>query len=392
MRCTCCAAWSRAGCASSSSRPGPARRRLPSPRMPRTSPVTLRLHVRVDERTAGFLALGLAMGSRRAGGSCHDVRHRGRPTCCPRSWRPRHSGRQVVVVSADRPAALRGTGREPDDLAGRAVRAVRAVRRPRGGRLRGHRGAGGARGVRARGPQPAQRPAGGTARARRRAVVAGPRRGGAAGPAGSARPTAGAAAASPAPVGEALPAGPPTVVVAGDDAGPAARQLAEAAGVPLLAEPTSGARAGPNAIRTYRLLLGTPLGDAGRAGRRPRPPHPVASGDRVAVATRRRGARRRGAGRRRDRPGAAGPAPRVGAPTRAGLGDPGWLAAWRQADTTVAKRLDGFVDGLPELDALHVARGVADALHRVALSSSAPPTRCATSTSCSRPTPRGSAG
>ena len=58
-----------------------------------------------------------------------------------------------------------------------------------------------------------------------------------------------------------LPIGPRTVVVAGDDAGPAARLLAEAASWPLLAEPTSGARVGRQAIRTYRLLLGTPLRD-----------------------------------------------------------------------------------------------------------------------------------
>ena len=45
-------------------------------------------------------------------------------------------------------------------------------------------------------------------------------------------------------------------MVAGDDAGPPARVLAERAGWPLLAEPTSGSRTGDNAIRTYRLLLG----------------------------------------------------------------------------------------------------------------------------------------
>ena len=59
-----------------------------------------------------------------------------------------------------------------------------------------------------------------------------------------------------------LAAGPRTVVVAGDDAGPVARVLAESAGLPLLAEPTSGSRAGDHAIRTYRLLLGTALGTA----------------------------------------------------------------------------------------------------------------------------------
>ena len=54
-----------------------------------------------------------------------------------------------------------------------------------------------------------------------------------------------------------LPTGPRTVVVAGDDAGPPARLLAEQASWPLLAEPSSGSRTGENAIRTYRLLLGS---------------------------------------------------------------------------------------------------------------------------------------
>ncbi|MGH3444808.1 MAG: 2-succinyl-5-enolpyruvyl-6-hydroxy-3-cyclohexene-1-carboxylic-acid synthase, partial [Nocardioidaceae bacterium] len=62
----------------------------------------------------------------------------------------------------------------------------------------------------------------------------------------------------PAPEPERLEAGPRTVVVAGDDAGPPARVLAERGGWPLLAEPTSGSRTGDNAIRTYRLLLEDP--------------------------------------------------------------------------------------------------------------------------------------
>ena len=58
-----------------------------------------------------------------------------------------------------------------------------------------------------------------------------------------------------------IPLGQRTVVVAGDDAGPRARQLAERANWPLLAEPTSGSRTGTHALRTYRLLLGTGLAD-----------------------------------------------------------------------------------------------------------------------------------
>ncbi|MEJ7743682.1 MAG: hypothetical protein WKF73_14745 [Nocardioidaceae bacterium] len=49
--------------------------------------------------------------------------------------------------------------------------------------------------------------------------------------------------------------------MAGDDAGPPARLLAQDANWPLLAEPTSGSRTGTHALRAYRLLLGTALGD-----------------------------------------------------------------------------------------------------------------------------------
>ncbi|RPF22976.1 2-succinyl-5-enolpyruvyl-6-hydroxy-3-cyclohexene-1-carboxylic-acid synthase [Myceligenerans xiligouense] len=55
----------------------------------------------------------------------------------------------------------------------------------------------------------------------------------------------------------ALPGHPGrTVVVAGDGAGPRARRLAEAQSWPLLAEPSSGACGGPSTIPAYRLVLG----------------------------------------------------------------------------------------------------------------------------------------
>ena len=49
-------------------------------------------------------------------------------------------------------------------------------------------------------------------------------------------------------------------MVAGDDAGPPARALAESGNWPLFAEPTSGSRTGDNALRCYRLLLDGGLG------------------------------------------------------------------------------------------------------------------------------------
>lgn len=85
----------------------------------------LRLHVRVDERSAGFLALGLAKGSGRpvpvvtTSGTAVANLH-------PAVLEASHTGVPLVVVSADRPHELRGSGanqttRQPGMLAG-AVR------------------------------------------------------------------------------------------------------------------------------------------------------------------------------------------------------------------------------------------------------------------------------
>ncbi|XVX21041.1 2-succinyl-5-enolpyruvyl-6-hydroxy-3-cyclohexene-1-carboxylic-acid synthase [Actinomycetota bacterium] len=69
----------------------------------------LRLHVRVDERSAGFLALGLAKVSRRpavvvtTSGTAVANLH-------PAVLEAHHGQVPLIVLSADRPAELRGTG------------------------------------------------------------------------------------------------------------------------------------------------------------------------------------------------------------------------------------------------------------------------------------------
>ena len=69
----------------------------------------LRLHVRVDERSAGFLALGLAKGS---GQPVPVVTTSGTAVANlhPAVLEAHHAAVPLVVVSADRPHELRGTG------------------------------------------------------------------------------------------------------------------------------------------------------------------------------------------------------------------------------------------------------------------------------------------
>jgi len=69
----------------------------------------IRLHVRIDERSAGFLALGLALTSRRpvavvcTSGTAAANLH-------PAVLEASHAGVPVIVLTADRPPELRGTG------------------------------------------------------------------------------------------------------------------------------------------------------------------------------------------------------------------------------------------------------------------------------------------
>ena len=70
-------------------------------------PGLVRLHTRIDERTAGFLALGLTKVGARAAVICTSGT--AVANLHPAVLEAAHAGLPLVVVTADRPARLRGT-------------------------------------------------------------------------------------------------------------------------------------------------------------------------------------------------------------------------------------------------------------------------------------------
>jgi len=149
-------------------------------------------------------------------------------------------------------------------------------------------------------------------------------------------------------------------VVAGDDSGRAGRQIAEAGGWPVLAEPSSGSRTGPNALRTYRLLLQTELAD--EIDRVIVTGHPTLSRPVAQLLARPDvevvSVRSKGRWPQRPFPVAL----EVAGVTVIGRDDPVWLDRWREADRDLAGRVDGFVAGIPGLSPYAVAAEVAAAL------------------------------
>lgn len=324
----------------------------------------LRLHVRVDERSAGFLALGMAKVSGRAvavvttSGTAVANLH-------PAILEAQHAGVPLVALTADRPAELRGSGANQTTdqvrIFGPAVRWFADLSPDVGNAA--------ARSVVSRAAAAALgRPAGDPGPVHlnvqfREPLLADP----AADDHGRTwsgrsdeRPwTVVDEAARPVPT--VVGAGPRTVVVAGDGSGPAARQLAEQAGWPLFAEPTSGARTGEEAIRTYRLLLEHgPL--AARIERvvvyghptLSRPVNTLLSRDDVEVVV---------VSGRGDWPDASLRGSRVvGAATVEHADDPSWAAAWRDADRDLSKAVDDLLAAEPGLTPHEVAAAVSAAV------------------------------
>lgn len=304
------------------------------------------LHTRIDERTAAFLALGIAKSSRRPAAL---VTTSGTATANlhPAVLEAAHAGVDLVAVTADRPEHLRGTGANQTTDQARLYGDAAAfcdLSEPDEDALDAAWHVGGPIQVNVQFAEPLVPDAHNNSRL------------------GTPERTSRRTATHVSPHGSSrLAGGRRTVVVAGDDAGPAARVLAEEAGWPLLAEPTSGARNGANAIRTYRLLLGTGLGE--RVERAVVAGHPTLSRpvmrllsredvEVVSVRTR---------GRWPDRPfPVAEEYDAVAPPPEEDTGT--WLNEWRTRDRELSARLDRFLADRPGLTPHEVAAEVSAAV------------------------------
>lgn len=212
----------------------------------------LNLHVRVDERSAGFVALGIARVRAAAvvttSGTAVANLH-------PAVLEASHSDLPLVVLSADRPHELRGVGANQTTdqvgLFGSATRWAGEIPADdavgdRGVSVTITRAVAAARGLRTGRPGPVH-----VNVAFRDPLTPDDEWTPGAVPTGSTRVAEVRGAAG----SEVLVRGPRTVVVAGDAAGPEAARVAAAGAWPLLAEPSSAVRGAAGAVAAYRLVL-----------------------------------------------------------------------------------------------------------------------------------------
>ncbi|MQA97779.1 MAG: 2-succinyl-5-enolpyruvyl-6-hydroxy-3-cyclohexene-1-carboxylic-acid synthase [Streptosporangiales bacterium] len=330
----------------------------------------LRLHVRIDERSAGYLALGLAETTRRpAAVVCTSGT--AAANLYPAVVEADESGVPLLVLTADRPPELRGTGASQTidqiKMYGSAVRwfCETGVPEPVPGQVAYWRSlADRAYAIAALDdpgpvhlnlafrdplvpdgdpawPEPLTgRPGGGPWTAVPRALAE--------------------------PVSHPLPDVERGVIICGDgDLDPAPYlALAEATGWPILAEPTSNLRRGPHALGGYRQLLAVPeFAEAFR------PDLVVTAGrpglSRQLLAYVRRARRHVVVGPRRRWPDptrtAAEVVPAVAAPAgAAGAGE--WAARWARADAAARSAADAVLDAGDVPSEPRTARDLAAAL------------------------------
>ncbi|HET9348059.1 MAG TPA: 2-succinyl-5-enolpyruvyl-6-hydroxy-3-cyclohexene-1-carboxylic-acid synthase, partial [Arthrobacter sp.] len=212
------------------------------------------LLVRIDERDAGFTALGLALAT---GAPAAVLTTSGTAVgnLLPAVMEANHAAVPLVVISADRPEELRGTGANQTtaqlDLFGEHVRFAADVPAGSDPRRAVETALSAATGAfEDTPPGPVQ-----LNLAFRDPLVPAP---------GDRLPPESGRRVYRAPRGPLALDFPPastglperrTVVLAGHDAGPVAEAFARAHGLPLLAEPSSNARFGPNAVGPYRIVL-----------------------------------------------------------------------------------------------------------------------------------------
>ncbi|OII26434.1 2-succinyl-5-enolpyruvyl-6-hydroxy-3-cyclohexene-1-carboxylic-acid synthase [Frigoribacterium sp. MCBA15_019] len=219
----------------------------------------LSVHVRIDERSGGFLALGLAAETGvpsvviTTSGTAVANLH-------PAVLEAHHSGVPLIVLTADRPLEMRGIGSNQTTvqpgLFASAVGWVRDVEAPRSGPV-DHAAVrtlareavaealgGDSHGALGRSRGPVQLNV-----AFREPLSSGEQ------PLPVAHPQPVEIAPAAAPVALEVDVDPATLVVAGHAAGPEAEAVARALGAPLVAEVSSGARFGPHLVSSYRALL-----------------------------------------------------------------------------------------------------------------------------------------
>ncbi|MEN3269658.1 MAG: 2-succinyl-5-enolpyruvyl-6-hydroxy-3-cyclohexene-carboxylate synthase [Pseudonocardia sp.] len=319
----------------------------------------IRLHVRIDERTAGFLALGLALRSGRPVPVC-TTSGTAVANLHPAVLEASYAGVPLLVLSADRPQEMVGTGaNQTIDQAGLFGGAVRlALTGALGG---GAEGNGGWRSLVDRAVAAATGALGGPpGPVQLNLPFAEPLVPDGSGVAPAGRDGGGPWTSVP-PIAREVPVLPldpaaPTLVVAGSGAPAGLHDLP----VPVIAEPAS--QPWPTAVRTGPWLLGTP--SAGLL----KPAQVVVAGR----PTLHRSVQRLLADPSvatyaladpdgRPWTDVAGTVRAVGAlPTL--TPDPSWIHRWRTADTAAAKALDQALDAETAPVGLRLARAVLAAL------------------------------
>ncbi len=317
----------------------------------------VRLHVRHDERTAAFVALGCAAADPSVPAAVVTTSGTAVANLHPAVMEAHHAGLPLLLLTADRPARLRGTwANQTTDLQpevfGRATRRTVVVE---------------ARGVddwTALADEVVAASAGAAGRPGPVHLDLGfdeplvptaddlPWPDPIAQPQALDRPTS-----EPTTLGQ----GPRTLVVAGAGAGSEARRLAEQAGWPLLAEPSSGAKGGPNRVGAYRLLLENPslADDVERvvALGRPTLSRPVTrllARDDVELVQVVEHADDVGPGREVRRVVGAVTAPRA-------HHEDGWLRRWTEAGRHAEQAVDAVLEARTDLSGPWLAREIARA-------------------------------